>query len=406
MSENVDLYHILGVSRNCSMEEMKKSYKKLCIQHHPDKGGDENEFKKVSEAYNILKDPEKKEIYDKFGFDGLKNGMGQNTSDVHSMMENLFGFGFGGRQQAQERVPAPMFIPLRVPLEDVVNGNMDYIYKLQRKIVDRTKERKQCSLCQGNGFRVMNRQMGFMQMQQQVECPQCKGAKYENANELFQTIEEKVVVPIPKNCTEQHRFVLKNKQDERIDGESGDVVLVIEYKDHPTFQRKGPSLYLTLALTFMESLTGFTRNIELLDRSFIEVRYPYLVKWNELLVLPQKGLYNAFTHQHGDLHIGFDIAYPTPTSLDKSWIEKISAAIVEKDQQTSIEIKPSNMFSKKMEYFTPSDPTKSSQKQAHPGNEGQARAAPPGHGIPFPMPGMGGGIPGMPGGGAMECNQQ
>lgn len=308
--QDVDLYAILGVSRTCSNDELKRSYKKLCIQHHPDKGGDENEFKKISEAYNILKDPEKRELYDRFGIEGLKSGVGAQNMDVQSMMQNLFGMNFGRRES--QTIPPPRYVPIELTLEEVVNGKPGFVYRYERKIVDRTKERKTCSACQGQGFRVMSRQMGFMQMQQQVGCPQCKGNRYENVDELFQSTRESISIDIPPNCAEHHQFILKNQQDERLEGESGDIVLVVEYAKHPTFHRYEYDLYMTIKLSLVESLTGFRRTVKLLNNVSVEVAYPYMIRRNEVLMLPQKGLFKHGRASYGDLYFVFEIDYPQP----------------------------------------------------------------------------------------------
>jgi DnaJ family protein A protein 2 len=394
MTENVDLYAILGVSKTCTMDELKKSYKKLCIQHHPDKGGDENEFKKISEAYNILKDPEKRDVYDKFGVDGLQNGMAQNV-DVQSMMENLFGFGFGGKQ-SQNRPPPPQFISLRLSLEDIVNGNSNYVYILNRKIVDRTKERRECKLCQGKGFRVMARQMGFMQMQQQVECPQCKGAKYENMDELFQTIQEKITVPIPKNCSEQHKFVVRNKQDERLEGESGDVVLVIAFEEHPVFKRRNHDLFVEIKLTFVESMTGFTKQIELLDKTNMTISYPFLIRWQDILYIPQKGLYNSQQQKYGDLNILFKIDYPNPPILSMDTFQKLAAV-----QTTNRTVSPPELRTKTHDFFSEIPTTSPHPSNNHGEQAGHRNTQGIPTGMPFQVPGMPGGGPGQ-----MECHQQ
>lgn len=400
MSENVDLYNILGVSKTSSMEDLKKSYKKLCIKHHPDKGGDENEFKKISEAYNILKDPEKREIYDKHGVDGLRNGMAQNV-DVQSMMENLFGFGFGGRQ-SQNRPPPVKMIPLSIPLEDVVNGNQNYVYKYERKIIDRTKERKECRLCQGQGFRVMSKQVGFMQMQQQVECPQCKGARFENIDQLFQTTQESVSIPIPKNCGEHHKFVLRNQQDERLDGESGDVILVIEYCPHPIFKRCEDDLFIELKLSLIESLCGFEQMIDLLDQTKLRVVYPYMLKWNEMLVIPNKGLWNPQKQSYGNLNIVYRIDYPEPAILTPDRLKEISENRM--FQNSTCKIEPQNLMTKIVKQF---DQTPTSSKSS---DKNGCSSNPSGSRVPVGIPGFPHGMPfqnpngQMPGG--MECHQQ
>jgi DnaJ homolog subfamily A member 2 len=294
-----DLYNILKVQKGCSVDELKKSYKKLCIQHHPDKGGDENEFKRISEAYNILKDPEKRKLYDQFGLEGLQNG---GMPDMQSMMENLF-----SRKQSSVNKT----VVLELSLDDVVNGNPQYVYKIQRKILDPSKTKKPCNVCCGKGYRLMNTQMGFMNMQQKVKCPQCHGACYENIQELIKIVHEDVILHIPHNCPENHQFILKNRMDERPDGVAGDIILIVRYLSHPIFYRLGDDLLYTLKLSFNESLFGFHKTITLLDKSEIEISSPDIIKWNEMLVLPGRGLYNHSKTSYSNLYISFDIDYPS-----------------------------------------------------------------------------------------------
>lgn len=373
-----DLYDILKVPRGCSPDELKKSYKKLCIQHHPDKGGDENEFKRVSEAYNVLKDPEKRKTYDQFGLEGLQNG---GMPNMQSMMETMFKRQGGGGSQQKT-------VTLELSLEDIFNGNPQYIYKIQRKIIDPTKQKKQCNVCCGKGFRVMQSNMGFMNMQQKVSCPQCQGACFENIHELYKTIQEDISLHIPQNCPENHQFILKNRMDEQPNGVSGDIVLVVKYIPHPVFYRLGNDLLYTLNISFQESLFGFQKTISLLDKSSVEISFPSILKWNEMLVLPGKGLFNHSSKTQSDLFIGFKIDYPTTLTED-----------IKSPQYRILTYSPSNMKRQIADpsFYLSRIPTKS------PGPSGRA-----GSSSGFP------GFPGFPGSfataemppGGMECNQQ
>lgn len=408
--ENIDLYDILKVPRNCSADEMKKSYKKLCIQHHPDKGGDENEFKKVSEAYNILKDPEKRNLYDKYGMEGLKNGMmnHSNDADMQSMMENLFGFKFpfaGSKREGPGNAssqPSQIKLKIKIPLEDVMNGNQNFVYHHKRRVIDKTIKLSPCQVCKGQGFRMMNQQMGFMQMQQQVACPQCQGKRYENLEKAYQTIEERVIVPIQKNCAEGHMFVLKGKMDEVPDQPSGDVILIVEYADHPVFERAGFDLFFTLSLTFAESVIGFMKEIQLLDTSTLRIGYPNMIKWNQILCIQEKGLYNHRTQKYGELYLFFQIDYPD--HVKKETLDGLQECVGTRPQ---ISWEPSSMKLMSI-HSIPSLPVlqRKSSGQTQPTEQQPSSAR---HGFPF------GGIPGMGtfmhgGGGAppgqVECHQQ
>lgn len=385
--ETVDLYSILHVQRDASQEEMKRAYKKLCVQHHPDKGGDENEFKKVSEAYNILKDPEKRQIYDRYGMEGLRQGMGGMDDNMQSMMENLFGFKFpfpGGAKRPPQKQRVHHL--LNVALEDIVNGNPRYPFQFARKVLNRTKSKTMCNLCKGQGFRIMMQNVGFMQMQQQVKCPQCQGAKYERVDELFDTVNEELHLMIPKNCAEDHAFILKNRMDEDVEGESmGDVVVVVKYAAHPKYRREGAHLATTLSLTFIESLCGFHRTVTLLNGESIDVVYPSMVRWNERLCIPGKGL---FTNQgYGDLFLEFDIPYPDEVST--STLQDANVHLQQRG--TPLTWEPDTM---KLVQIPASAPPDASTRPSKTPRPAPPSSTPP----PFQGP------PGMPPG--MECHQQ
>jgi DnaJ-class molecular chaperone len=229
----------------------------------------------------------------------------------------------------------------------------------------------------------MNAQMGFMNMQQKVQCPQCHGACFENINELMKTIQEDVILHIPQNCPENHQFVLKNRMDERPDGSGGDIILIVKYKIHPLFYRLGDDLLYTLKISFNESLFGFTQTIHLLDKSTIEISFPHILKWNEMLVLPGKGLYNHSKHAHSDLFIGFDIDYPSSCSTITPPSERIQ--IYHPPNMKRQQVNPSFYISRL------SSKSPSSGPQFPPGFSSAGMGFPPGFSSAAS---------------AMECNQQ
>ncbi|PKI55048.1 hypothetical protein CRG98_024555 [Punica granatum] len=125
-SDNSKYYQTLGVSKNATPDELKKAYKKAAIKNHPDKGGDPEKFKELAHAYEVLSDPEKREIYDQYGEDALKEGMGGGGAahDPFDIFETFFGGGFGGgasssRGRRQKRGEDSVQ-HLRVSLEDFV----------------------------------------------------------------------------------------------------------------------------------------------------------------------------------------------------------------------------------------------------------------------------------------------
>jgi len=214
---------------------------------------------------------------------------------------------------------------IMISLEDVINGNPNMTYLHRRKIIDPKKKLIPCNVCKGEGKRTMASNIGFMQMMQQVVCPQCKGECFQNISDAYIMIEEKINIPIPKNCPENHKFILKNKMDEVPNQANGDVILITKYKEHDLYKRFKYHLYLEIGMSISESLFGFTRRIKLLNNEEIEISYPYPIKNFELLYIPEKGLVNPFTKKIDNLYLYPRIKYPTTIHIDDLEIkEKIT----------------------------------------------------------------------------------
>lgn len=298
------LYDILEVSKDATPEQMKRNYKKLCIQHHPDKGGDEQHFQKITEAYEILKDPEKRRIYDQFGMDGLKGSGGRppDANVMHEMMNDLFGRGgspFGSffhSGSSQQKPQQHIMKSIKITLEDVVNGNPKFIYNHSRRVIKSRTSLVQCDLCKGRGSRSMTSNMAFMQVMQEVQCPQCRGNCYSNFEQCVEMMEEKIPLAIPPNCQESDRVVIKNKGDEHPVHPTGDLILQIEYENHPVFKRiQGTHhLYTIIEVSFYELLFGFFRSFKYLDGQDIHIHCTKNLSSNKCIpYIPCKGLYNS-----------------------------------------------------------------------------------------------------------------
>ncbi|WOK99490.1 DnaJ protein [Canna indica] len=139
-SDNTRYYEILGVPKTASQDDLKKAYRKAAIKNHPDKGGDPEKFKELAQAYEVLSDPEKREIYDQYGEDALKEGMGggggHNPFDI---FESFFGGGGSSRGRRQRR-GEDVVHPLKVSLEDLYNGTSKKL-SLSRNVI--------CQKCKG-----------------------------------------------------------------------------------------------------------------------------------------------------------------------------------------------------------------------------------------------------------------
>ena len=130
-SDNSKYYEVLGVPKTASADDLKKAYRKAAIKNHPDKGGDPEKFKEISHAYEVLNDPEKREIYDQYGEDALKEGMGGGGGGGHDpfdIFQSFFGgspFGGGGSSRGRrQRRGEDVVHPLKVSLDDLYNGTL------------------------------------------------------------------------------------------------------------------------------------------------------------------------------------------------------------------------------------------------------------------------------------------
>ena len=202
MVKDLKLYNRLGINQNATESDIKKAYRKLAIKYHPDKNKDNQEeasekFKEISEAYQILSDPEKRKMYNQFGMDGV-NGSGMQF-DPNDLFENLFGgmggmggfpfgdmFGNASRGRSREQVAEPIMIKKKVSLEDIYLGKeIEVEYSQTSHCNDcngsgsKTGRSSKCSVCNGTGIRNIVQQIGPGMMQQfQKQCDNCNGECY------------------------------------------------------------------------------------------------------------------------------------------------------------------------------------------------------------------------------------
>ncbi|KAK5803634.1 hypothetical protein PVK06_031282 [Gossypium arboreum] len=286
-SNNTRYYEILGVSKNASQDDLKKAYKKAAIKNHPDKGGDPEKFKELAQAYEVLSDPEKREIYDQYGEDALKEGMGGGAGahDPFDIFSSFFGgspFGGGSSRGRRQRRGEDVVHPLKVSLEDLYLGTSKKL-SLSRNVIcskcngkgSKSGASMTCPGCQGSGMKVSIRQLGPSMIQQMQHpcneckgtgetindkdrCPQCKGEKVVQEKKVLEVIVE-------KGMQNGQKITFPGEADEAPETVTGDIVFVLQQKDHPKFKRKGEDLFLEHTLSLTEALCGFQFVITHLD---------------------------------------------------------------------------------------------------------------------------------------------
>ena len=266
--EDVDtekLYETLGVEKDADEKEIKKAYRKLAIKHHPDKGGDEHLFKEINAAYEILSDPKKRELYDKYGLEGVENEGGVNAAGGEDLFSMFFGGGSRGGRRGPRKSPSVNH-PLKVSLEDLYNGKTVKL-AINRKVI--VGEAKTCSTCKGQGAVMEMRQIGpGMITQMQRPCSACGG----QGNSAQMKSERKVVeVRVEKGMNHNQKITFSGMADEMPGRETGDVNFIIQEKDHDVFKRKGADLLVIKEISLNQALTGYTvsRTAERISYHFV-----------------------------------------------------------------------------------------------------------------------------------------
>ncbi|TNM90479.1 dnaJ homolog subfamily A member 2 [Takifugu rubripes] len=332
------LYDILGVSPSVSENELKKAYRKLAKEYHPDKNPNAGDkFKEISFAYEVLSNPEKKELYDRYGEQGLREGggCGPGMDDIfsHIFGGGLFGFmgGHGSRSRnGGRRRGEDMVHPLKVSLEDLYNGKTTKL-QLSKNVLcstcngqgGKTGAVQKCATCRGRGMRVMIRQLapGMVQQMQSV-CTDCNGeGEVISEKDRCKKCEGKKVVKevkilevhVDKGMKHGQKITFGGEADQAPGVEPGDIVLVLQEKDHETFKRDGNDLFINHKIGLVEALCGCQFLIKHLDGRQIVVKYPAgkVIEPGSVRMVRGEGMpqyRNPF--DKGDLYVKFDVQFP------------------------------------------------------------------------------------------------
>lgn len=294
MVKETGYYDILGVSPNCTEEELKKSYRKLALKFHPDKNPNEGErFKQISQAYEVLSNPEKRQLYDNGGEQAIKQGghsdMGHNPFDIFEMF-----FSGGGRQR--ERGPKKgknIVYPMSVTLEELYNGATRKLAISKKVVCDKCTGKgtraaninpQRCPTCKGSGMRVRIEQIAPSVVQRlESKCNECMGEgevipakdRCKNCEGKKIVREKKIIeVHIDKGMEDGHKITFVNEGDMEpgLDVPS-DIVIVLDEKPHDRFKRANDhDLLTTLNLNLNEALCGMTRSVKTLDDRILIIK--------------------------------------------------------------------------------------------------------------------------------------
>ena len=271
-----NLYDTLGVAKNASADEIKKAYRKLAREHHPDQGGDEARFKEIQGAYDVLSDPEKRQQYDQFGSTNGRNGFGGGAGpqfqdfDLGDLFGDLFGGGggFGRQQRPQPERGADLQTEVHVSFEDSLKGI---------QVPVRANLETACSSCGGsgaepgtapvtcpecNGRGVTSDSQGLFSLSHpcrrcrgngtviEKPCKKCRGSGRERVQKTFQ-------VKIPAGAKDGTRIRLKGRGEQgRNGGPAGDLFVVARVADSPVYERRGSDLVVDVPVSYADAALG------------------------------------------------------------------------------------------------------------------------------------------------------
>jgi chaperone protein DnaJ len=326
MVKDTKYYEILEVKPGATDHELKKAYRKLALKYHPDKNPDEGErFKLISQAYEVLSDPKKRQVYDEYGEDGIKGG--GDGGGMHNPMDifEMF-FGGGGFRSEKPTKARDTVHELKVSLDKLYTGCTKHL-KISRHIVCPKCEGiggakgavTKCQTCGGRGVEVFNQQIGPGMIQRiQRNCSQCGGEGETNKDPCKNCkgkkrirSDENIEVHIEKGMRDGQKLVFYGKGDQQIGLEPGNVIIVLDEEQHPLFTRKGTNLIYNMKISLTEALCGFTRRIETLDKRLLSfTQLPgEVIQHHDLRVVQGEGMPGQHDHR-GDLLIQFQVDFP------------------------------------------------------------------------------------------------
>jgi molecular chaperone DnaJ len=352
-----DYYDILGLDKNASADDIKKSYRKMAMKYHPDKNPDnaesEAKFKDISEAYSVLSDANKKANYDRYGDpDGrMHQGFDMNDFMRNFNMGDVFGGGspfghggslfddmFGRQQGGPVKKGSDLRVRIKINIRDVNTGyekNIKYSRKVKCETCDGLGgEQTTCRKCHGAGKIQVNKNMGFATISTTTNCNMCQGHGHIITNECEVCHGHGVVdkdtelnIKLPKGIENSDRFQANGKGNmaERPgkNGIYGDLVIDVVVENDTPLERNGSNLIYNLYIPFTTLMLGGESIVPTLDGE-VKIKIPPYTKPNEIKRIRNKGLCNQ-RGTKGDIMVVIHIDIPKNlTKQEKSLLEKLS----------------------------------------------------------------------------------
>ena len=347
-----DYYQILGIERTASEVEIKSAFRRQAMKYHPDRNPGnkeaEEQFKKVNEAFSVLSDPQKKQMYDQYGHEGI-NGAGgfggfnaSGFGDINDIFSSMFGDVFGGsfgRRGGKPRAQRgeDMKLDVTLTLEEAFSGKeipVSYTRLDNCSACDGTgaapgSSRKTCRSCGGTG--TVTYSQGFFSMRQicpdcggrgtvvEKPCPACHGSGTKR-------VKENITVKVPSGVRSGVTLRVSNGGDIGTNGGGfGDLYVEIHVKDHKIFRREGDDLILDALITYPQAVLGGSIKVPTIEGKEIELEIPKATQFGEVLKIQGNGMPKLGKKGFGDLLVNVKIeVLKKPTARQKELLEELA----------------------------------------------------------------------------------
>ena len=352
-----DYYEVLGVSKTATDEEIKRAFRKLAKQYHPDnkQTGDEAKFKEVGEAYAILSDPQKRRQYDQFGHQAFTNngnagfsGFSTDDIDLGDIFNEIFGggfsgfgsfSGFGGRSGARTTSKRPhkgadSLVTVTLDFLEAINGckksiTLDLNEKCDSCHGEGGFDEKSCPTCGGSGKIISEQRSLFGVFQTQTTCNTCGGT-----GRVFKTTcsecngtgnvrkKKEIEVTIPEGVDTGYQLRISGKGSAGTNGgPNGDIYIEFKVKPHPIFEREDEDIYLSVPLTVTEAILGCKKEIPTLTGNVILEVKPG-TNSGDKVKLKGKGVKKVNSFGKGNMYVVYNVIMPSKLSMSQKRLIK------------------------------------------------------------------------------------
>ncbi|MEW6554960.1 MAG: molecular chaperone DnaJ [Actinomycetota bacterium] len=340
-----DYYDILGVTRGADQEEIKRAYRRLARLHHPDVSEEEGDggdrFKEISQAYEVLSDPEKRRRYDIFGDEGLASSpFGDVMDGFGGPLGDIFNIFFGRGQQQSAHVPrrgSDLLTVVEVTLSEAFSGTTRQIEMPRHDTcaecggtgLDKGYGRDLCPDCGGEGRSVHTRRSTFGTFSSTTTCRRCGGSGEINTHpcpacggEGYKGIVDNIEVKLPAGVDNGDRIRLNGRGEAgRLGGPPGDLYVEVRVGEHETFTRHGRDLHALVSIDISEAALGTDIDVPTLN-GVENLHVPAGSQPGEVFRLKGKGMPSVRAHGHGDLYLTLEVRVPRRLSAEQKRLMK------------------------------------------------------------------------------------